>query len=366
MSGAAATLRLGIIGTGEMAHAHAEAYADMPGCELWSACDLRDRELREFGAKFGIRNCYRDAQAMLADPELDAVSVVTPDSSHAELNIAALQAGKHVLCEKPLAVNYDEAKRMLVAAQESGLRNMVNLTYRNAPCIQYAREIVSGGEIGEVVHVEAKYLQSWLSSKVWGDWRSSPTWLWRLSARHGSRGVLGDIGVHILDFASYPLCEVGEGSEGGFAALGCTLKTFEEIKGRQLGEYSLDANDSALIQAQFACGALGSIHVSRWATGRVNSLYLGIYGTKGAIEIDLDQSWNILQLCDDENKDRAHWYTVHCPQTPSNFQRFVSSIQTGQAEAPDFACGAKIQRVLDACFASASERGAMLPVSRIQ
>ncbi len=375
-------LGIGIIGCGRMAHAHATAYRQIEGCELSAACDLRPKELGEFCRKHDIPRSYESAEALLADPGIDAVSVVTPDASHAELSIAALRAGKHVLCEKPLALNYQEARQMLISVSKDSLQggpdslgaqkrsriNMVNLSYRNAPAIQKAREIILSGEIGEVVHLRAGYLQSWLSSSVWGDWRSDPHWLWRLSSRHGSKGVLGDVGVHILDFASYPLGP----SAGAFERLHCQLATFEQIKGRQLAEqpdYILDANDSALISVEFAGGALGSIDTTRWATGHVNSLTLGIYGNKGAIEIDLDSSPSALQLCDRENKDRAHWYTIKCSETPSNFQHFVRSIlnleEGGSGNGlPDFARGAEIQRVLDACFLSA-EQGRQLRVAEI-
>ncbi|MEM9424705.1 MAG: Gfo/Idh/MocA family oxidoreductase, partial [Spirochaetota bacterium] len=277
---------------------------------------------------------------------------------HEKLSIAALKAGKHVLCEKPLALNYAEARRMVVAARNSGLQNMVNFSYRDAPALQHARQLVSDGVIGEVLHLEARYLQSWLSSRVWGDWRSDPAWLWRLSSQHGSKGVLGDIGVHILDFASYPV----ERQTGPIEAVHCTLQTFSGVKGEQLGEYTLDANDSAVINARFANGALASIHTSRWATGHINALYLGVYGTKGGIKIDLDESPDMLRLCDEQHKDQAQWQMLSCPPTPNNYERFVRSIRTGRAEAPDFGRGAEIQKLLDACFSSHAERGRLQEV----
>ena len=361
---AAPQLRLGLIGTGFMGPAHVEAYQKIgleqpeSGCAVEAVCDLRPEVLTEFANRFGIVKAYSDAAQLIDDPDIDAVSIITPDRFHASLSIAALEKGKHVLCEKPLAVDYGEAQRMVAAAQASGLRNMVNFSYRVAPALQQAQQIVASGEIGEIVHMEARYLQSWLSCR---EWRDDPTWLWRLSSEHGSKGALGDIGVHILDFASFPVSQ----QAGDIAAVQCMLQTFESLKGKQQGPYTLDANDSALISAQLENGALASIHTSRWATGRLNSLYLAIYGSKGGIKINLDESPHILQLCDQENKDRGHWYTVHCPATPSNYERFVQSIQTGGTQQPDFARGAKIQRVLDACFVSASERGRLVNVDEI-
>ena len=109
-----------------------------------------------------------------------------------------------------------------------------------------------------VRHVEAHYLQGWLTSQYWGDWRSSPHWLWRLSTRHGSLGVLGDLGVHIVDFATFPV--------GRIKTINCTLKTLHKAAGDRIGEYVLDANDTAVITAEFANGAVGAITTTRWAT----------------------------------------------------------------------------------------------------
>lgn len=358
-------LGLAIIGTGGMGREHARRLQQEKSCELKAACDLRPAELENFVKDFGIPKGYSDYKELLADPEVEAICVVTPDGLHAEISIAALNAGKHVLCEKPLALNYGEALQMEAAARKSGCVNMVNFVYRNSDALQRAVEIVSSGEIGELLHVEAHYLQSWLSSKVWGDWRSEPSWLWRLSTQHGSKGVLGDVGVHILDMASYPA--------GPVEKVHCQLATFAKVKGEQQGEYHFDANDSAVMNLVFASGALGSVHCSRWATGHENSLYLGLYGSKGAIKVDLDQSWTAIRLCSSRLRDSAKWETLECEAHPSTYQHFVRACLRHRAEdtrwrneaGPDFARGAEIQRLLDACFFSA-ECGRMLELSEIK
>jgi predicted dehydrogenase len=197
-----------------------------------------------------------------------------------------------------------------------------------------------------VLHFEASYLQSWLTSTAWGDWQTSPAWLWRLSQKHGSLGVLGDIGVHIVDFATYPA--------GDVKSVNCRLKTFPKAPGKRIGEYTLDANDSAVMTLELKDGAIGTIHTSRWATGHANSLRLRIYGDKGGIEIDLDESWDTLRICRGADINKAQWKTMKCGKTPHNYQRFITSIQTGNNDQPDFARGAAVQKVLDACFESDS------------
>jgi len=337
-------IKIGIVGTGGMANAHAQAYAAIRGCKVVAACDVIPEAVEAFAEKYAIPQVYTDADDLLARADCDAVSNVTPDAFHAPISLKAVAAGKHVLCEKPLAVCYRDAKKMADAARRKGVINMVNLSYRNAAAIHRAHDMVQRGEIGRVMHVEASYLQSWLTSKVWGDWTASSKWLWRLSQKHGSKGVLGDIGVHIVDFASYPA--------GDIKSVNCRLKTFPKAKGNRIGEYPLDANDSAVITVELAGGAIGTIHTTRWATGHANSLLLRVFGDKGAIVVDLDRSYEELRVCKGRDVDKMAWKTVRCRKTPTIYQRFIKSIKTGVNDQPDFARGAAVQKVLDACFES--------------
>lgn len=338
-------IRLAIVGTGGMANVHAEEFLKEKDVALVAVCDVSAERAREFGAKHSPGAAvFTDFAELLRVAKPNAVANVTPDSLHAPLTLQAIAAGCHVFCEKPLATNYADAAKMARAAKRAGVMNMVNFTYRNSPAIQKAREIVASGALGEIVHVEASYLQSWLPSKAWGDWKTTPGWLWRLSSKHGSKGVLGDIGVHILDFASMPV--------GPVRKVNARLKTFTTLKGKKLGDYSLDANDSALMQVEFANGALGVVHTSRWATGYPNSLFLRLHGTKGALRIDLDKSKDTLEVCLGPDIDKFAWKTVKAAPTPTTYARFIAAVRTGKNGEPDFARGAEIQKILDACFAS--------------
>jgi len=338
------TIRIGIIGTGGMAHAHGNAFRTIRGCAITACCDVDGAKAAAFAEQFRIPRVYTDYRRLLADAEIDAISTPSPDPLHAPVSIAAVEAGKHVLCEKPLATSYAEAQRMVTAARRGGVINMVNLSYRDAPAIQKAAKIIRSGRLGEVRHVQAHYMQSWLTSTQWGDWRSSPHWLWRLSTRHGSTGALGDLGVHIVDFASFPV--------GPLKKVTCLLKTLRKAPRNRIGQYRLDANDTAVIMAEFANGAVGSITTTRWATGRTNTVKVSIYCDKGAVEVDLDRSVGTLMMCRGEDVHRALWKEVPCPGTPNIYQRFIKSIRTGINDQPDFARGAEIQKVLDACIRS--------------
>lgn len=337
-------VRLAIVGTGGMANQHANRYAEIKGCQVVAACDIDPARVEAFAAKHRIGATFTDAAKMLREADLDGVSVVTPDAFHAPVAIQCLQAGKHVLCEKPLALNHADAKRMVAAARKAGKINMVNLSYRDWPAIQAIAKVIAAGEIGDVRHVEASYLQAWLPSKIWGDWRTTPAWLWRLSKGHGSNGVLGDVGVHIVDFATFPA--------GPIKQVFAQLKAFPKAPGNRIGEYKLDANDSAVMNVTFANGALGTIHTTRWCGGHANRLALKIAGTKGTVAFDSDHPVDSYRICAGKDLDTCTWQDVTVKKTPNNYARFVKSIQTGVQDQPDFTRGADVQKVLDACFES--------------
>ena len=339
-------VRVAILGTGGMANRHVEMFKLIPGVEIIAGCDVDRTRVEAFCAKHGIpaSGAYTDFAQLLRECLCDAVSNVTPDAFHAPLSIQALKAGKHVLCEKPLGLNHAETTRMVAAAKKAGVVAMVNFSYRDWSAIQDITARVQAGELGELRHVEASYLQTWLSSPIWGDWRTSSGWLWRLSQKHGSKGVLGDVGVHIVDFATYPA--------GPIKKVFCQLKAFDKAPKNRIGEYPLDANDSAVINVEFANGALGTIHTTRWATGHANRLALKLHGTKGAFSFDADLGVDTYRACVGPDVATATWKDVKVAPTPNNYARFIAAIRTGVTDQPDFARGSQIQRVLDACFES--------------
>jgi predicted dehydrogenase len=155
---------------------------------------------------------------------------------------------------------------------------------------------------------------------------------------------LGDVGVHIVDFAMFPA--------GAIKNVYCKLKTFAKAPGNRVGDYVLDANDSAVMTVEFANGALGTIHTTRWSGGHANRLYLKISGTLGSVEIDSERSTSSYRICVGADLDSAQWKDVVAKPTPCNYARFIKSIRTGVQDQPDFARGAEVQKVLDACIDS--------------
>ena len=170
-------MRLLILGTGKMANQHAVRFSSIPGVKLVGAVDTDAVRLAMFCDAHDIEHRFASIDEALAWGEFDGVSNVTPDAAHYATSMACIAAQKHIICEKPLATNYAHALAMTQAAEKAGVIAMVNLSYRNVPHIHAARELVLDGRIGRVKHIEASYLQSWLVSKAWCDWRTGQEWL---------------------------------------------------------------------------------------------------------------------------------------------------------------------------------------------
>lgn len=346
-------MRLLILGTGGMANTHAEKFAEIDGVELVAGVDTRREQLAAFCGKHGIANRFATLDAALNWGQFDAVTNVTPDAAHYATTMPILAAGKHILCEKPLATNASEAEEMAAAAVKADVINMINLSYRNVPALQQAAKMVRSGAIGTVRHFEASYLQSWLTQSAWGDWKSESQWLWRLSTAHGSKGVLGDVGIHILDFATFV---AGQNA----TEVSCRLKTFDKASGGRVGEYVLDANDSATMQLVLENGAIGTVAATRFATGHLNDLRLRIYGDLGGLEVCFENAVSRLRACLAPDLQTATWRDIDCPTLPSIYERFFAAVQGKGNPEPDFARGAVLQRLLACAEQSAGQGGRSL------
>ena len=348
-------VRLLVLGTGGMANNHAEGFGAIDGVTLVGGIDTKPDLLAAFQERHHIPKGFASIDEALAWGQFDAVTNVTPDPAHYPTTLPFLAAGKHVLCEKPLATNETDATAMAAAAAKAGVVNMVNLTYRNVAAMQMAAKMVRDGAIGTVRHFEASYLQSWLTQPAWGHWDQESKWLWRLSSQHGSKGVLGDVGIHILDFATFV---------AGLNAteVSCRLATFAKAPGDKIGEYPLDANDSATMQVVLENGALGTVGATRFATGHLNDLRLRIYGNLGGLEVCLENNVSRLRACLAPDLMTAQWHDVNAPVLPTIYQRFVAAIRGEGPADPDFARGAALQRLLDRAEQSAGQGGLSLMV----
>jgi predicted dehydrogenase len=348
-------MKLLIIGTG-WAETHAKNFAAINGVEIVAAVEIDRKRLAAFADSHNIPRRFTSIDEAIAWGRFDAAANVTPDAMHYPITMKLVAAEKHVFCEKPLATTYPLAKELADAAEAKGVVNMVNLTYRASPALHKARELAISGALGIIRHFESSYLQSWLVGKQWGDWRTEPRWLWRLSTAHGSRGTVGDIGIHLIDFATFAI-----GSD--VAELWPRVKTFHKAPGDRIGEYTLDANDSFAMTAELRNGALGTIQATRFATGNANELRVSIFGDKGALMVRTDGKQSSLLVCAGDDIDAMKWRKARCPPVPTTYQRFAAAVASGVNGDPGFRRAANIQSVLDVILASGEKTGAKVEVS---
>ncbi|BAM03958.1 Gfo/Idh/MocA family protein [Phycisphaera mikurensis] len=362
-------IRYGIIGTGGMAAAHARGTRGIDGVELSACCDIDADRARVFAAEHGFARSVTRVEDLLE--ACDAVAVVTPDAFHAPLSLQVLGAGKHLMCEKPLTTTFEDAQEVAAAARAAhaaGIVTFINFTYRDASAWQEARRLAADGAIGEVRHATGRYFQAWLASNVWGNW-TQENHLWRCGIPRrpdgspvgpAAGGTLGDVGCHILDFLT--------GVAGPATALRCSVRSFpapHPTTGAPVTEWEgrpLDANSSVAVELDLDGGGLGLVESTRWASGHPNQVALGVYGTLGSLEIDLEDSPTRLRHCLGEARHRAAWTSVDVAATPSNFQRFIRSIQTGEQDQADVLRGAEIQACLEACDRSVRAGGTRVPI----
>jgi len=340
----------------------------------------------DMARRFDWKHVETDWQALLRRDDVDLVDICTPGDTHAEIAIAALAAGKHVLCEKPLANTVAEARAMAEAAELArarGIRSMVGFTYRRVPAIALARQLVHEGRVGEVRHVRAQYLQDWLVDP------ESPL-TWRLDKARAGSGALGDIGAHIIDLTQFI---TGERITG----VSATTETFIEERplpgavhglsaevGTGRGQVTVD--DAAIFLARLTGGALATFEATRFATGRKNSIRLEINGSRGSIAFDFEDM-NVLHVHDAESPAREsgftrvvvteathpyveHWWPAgHGLGYEHGFTHqaadLIDAIARGVDPEPSFADGLAVQEVLAAVELSAADRSCWTPVDGI-
>ncbi len=205
------TLNVGLVGAGFMGKAHSMAYACMP-MFFWPApaklnraivAELTEESAKDAAERFGYQKYTTDWRTIIEDPSIDIVDIATPNDSHAEIAIAAAEAGKHIFCEKPIARTSEEAKLMLDAVKKAGVKNMLAFNYRRTPAIALAKQIIKNGEIGKILDFRGTYLQDWSADP------SSPL-SWRFQKKIAGSGTLGDIATHVIDMARYLVGEFDE------------------------------------------------------------------------------------------------------------------------------------------------------------
>ncbi|WP_033438543.1 Gfo/Idh/MocA family protein [Saccharothrix sp. NRRL B-16314] len=365
---------VGMVGHAFMGAVHSHAWRnvhrffDVPLTPRLAVLGGRDAaRTGQAATKYGWAAVETDWRALVARDDVQLVDICTPGDTHAEIALAALAAGKHVLCEKPLANTVAEAEAMTAAAEEAatrGVRSMVAFNYRRVPAIALARKLVGEGRIGDVRHVRAVYLQDWLSDP------ESPM-TWRLRRELAGSGALGDLGAHIVDAAQFVTGDLITGVSG-------TTETFVRSRPDGDGRGEVTVDDAAVFMARFSSGALGTFEATRYALGRKNAMRLEVNGTRGSLAFDFEAMNELSVYFEDDGQAAgfrrilvtepdhpyfgAWWPPGHLIGYEHTFTHevadFLTAIGGGQDPAPSFADGLRVQRVLAAVEESAGQQSA--------
>jgi predicted dehydrogenase len=376
-------LNVGLIGAGFMGKAHSLAYATMP-MFFWPAPAIPRRKLiaevgasaaAEAASRFGFDASTGDWRRVIDDPAIDIVDIATPNDAHCEIARAAAEAGKHIICEKPLARTVDEARQMYEAVERAGIVHMVAFNYRRTPAIALAKQYIEEGAIGRLLSFRGTYLQDWSASP------DSPL-SWRFQKSVAGSGALGDIATHVIDIARYLVGEVAGVNAilqtyiadrplqtSGADKLGAAEKRADAPRG------PVDVDDEVHTLLRFANGAVGSLEATRNAYGRNNFLTFEIHGETGSLFFDYERR-DELQVCFAQDAaDRRGFRTVFTgPAHPYGeglwpipaigigygetkiiecYDMFRAVVE-GTPASPDFGDGYQIARICEAIVDSAA------------
>ncbi|MFB7893729.1 Gfo/Idh/MocA family protein [Microbacterium sp. NPDC056044] len=390
------TLRVAMIGYGFMGAAHSVGWRQAPhvfslpdDVEMAVIVGRNAKAVADAAAQWGWAESATDWREVIARDDIDIVDIVTPGDSHAEIAIAALEAGKHVLCEKPLANTVEEAEAMADAASRAaarGVRSMVGFTYRRVPAVTFLRDLIAQGAVGKIAHVRAAYRQDWLVDP------EMPL-AWRLQKEHAGSGALGDIGGHIIDMTQFVTgLDVTAVSgvvdtivkqrplEGENRSL--SLSKGSGTAAEAYGEVTVD--DVAMFTGRLESGALVSFEASRFATGRKNDLSIEVSGDKGALRFDLEdlntlwfydrtapestQGFTRILVTEASHPYVAAWWPAgHMLGYEHGFSHQVVDLVTAIAEGtdphPSFDEGLSVQRVLAAVEESSAHDSVWVSVN---
>ncbi len=374
------TVNVAIIGTKFMGKAHSHAWNTAPKFfslevkpVLKLACDLDAKETADFASNWGWESIETDWRKVLERPDIDIVDICTPTFLHQEMAVAAAQHGKHVFCEKPLALSYAGAKRMYDEAEKAGVLHYLNHNYRRVPAVAFAKRLIEEGKIGRIYHWRGAYIQDWITDPAF-------PLTWHLRKEFAGAGPHFDLNSHSVDLAHYLIGEID-------SVMAMTRQFIEKrpLPGIGAGTFQAGAvssetgdvtvEDAAFMLADFESGALGAFEASRFGTGRKNFNTFEINGSKGSIVFDM-QRMNELQYLDatdpaDEQGFRtvlvtngshpyvgAWWPPGHIIGYEHTFSHavadFLTALAHGSAIHPNFGDGVKVMQVLEAGLRSAA------------
>jgi len=363
-------INIGIVGTKFMGRAHSNAFIDAPHFfdlparpVLRAACGRDVSDLEAFAKQFGWQTTETSWERLVARDDIDLVDICTSNATHMPIAVAAAKARKHILCEKPMAMDADEACQMLDAARDAGVRHMVAFNYRRVPAIILAKQLIEGGKIGSIRHFNAVYYQDWLVDPNF-------PFVWRHDLKEAGSGAHGDMNAHTVDLARYLVGEI-EAVSGAQE-----IFTKERPLADGSGTGTVTADDATYLLARFRNGAIGSFLATRFATGRKNYLRLEIFGSEGSLVFNLErlnelefysrgdegaeQGFRTIMVTESSHPYISAWWPPgHIIGWEHTFihevSDFLLAIAKDEPAYPDFYDGLRCQQVLDAAVESTVE-----------
>lgn len=375
-------LNIGLVGYKFMGKAHSNALARLPmffdlDAEIKMKCICgRDPEwVAQSAKKFGWDEYETSWEKLVARDDIDVIDITAPSNAHHGIAIAAAQNGKHVFCEKPLALNLADAREMLETVQKAGVKHQIGFNYRFAPAIQLAKKIITDGKLGTIRHVRAYYLQDFITDPEF-------PLVWRLQKSVCGSGSLGDLGAHFIDLARFLV--------GDFKSVMGMQKTFiksrpivERMEGLTANAQSdaprgeVDVDDGSVFIAEFECGALGVFEATRFSAGHKNDLFIEVSGDRGSIKFTFErmneleyfsaddeeglQGFHLIQASEGGHPYMSHWWPVghvigYEHTFVHEFYEFMQAIANDKPTIPNFADGVECSRVIEAVELSAQRR----------
>jgi predicted dehydrogenase len=312
-------LRIGIVGYKFMGKAHSNAWTKAPRFfdlepqpVMQVACGRHEKPLKEFASRWGWKETETDWRKMVRRDDVDIVDVALPQSLHHDVAIEAARAGKHIFCEKPLALNFEQAREMYEEAEKAGVKHYLNHNYRRCPAVRLARRLIDEGKIGTIYHWRGAYLQSWIADP------SFPL-TWHLQKETAGSGPQGDLNSHSVDLARYLVGEISSVSAMTKRFIDERPLPDEEAAGTfkgasgGAGTGKVTVEDAAFMLVEFENGALGSFEATRFAPGRKNYNYFEIYGSKGSILFDFERMNELL------------YYSAEDPEYAQGFRTILAT-----------------------------------------
>lgn len=362
-------MRIGMVGYKFMGRAHSHAYRTAPHffgisdkVELVAVCGRDEAAVADFARQHGWQSYETDWRALVARPDIDAIDIGTPNDSHHEIAVAAAQAGKHILLEKPMAMSLAQAQAMLAAAEQAGIKHQIGFNYRRVPAIALAKKIIDSGDLGQIVHWRAVYNQDWITDPDF-------PLLWRLDKTVAGTGAIGDLGSHIVDLAHYLV-----GPITSVTAMTKTFITERPVAAGATEKGPVTVDDCFAMLARFANGATGTFEGTRLATGRLNYNAFEINGSQGSLAFNLERMNELEIFLKDDTPALAGWRTINVTHGEHPYVNawwppghilgweeshihqvadFLLAIQNDRPCDPDFSVGVRNQAVLEALGQSA-------------